>query len=74
MNNVKNLESVSVPIFVVFADGDSTISNFNTVELIESNKNIQSVEIFDTNHNSVLNNSQTKYVIKDFIERSVPSN
>lgn len=68
MDNVKNLSNINEPIFIIFANGDSTILNENTKSLINSKPTVKSVEVFNTNHNSVLNKSDTKKHIKDFID------
>lgn len=66
MDNVVNLSNVKKPILIIEVIGDTTIPNKNTQQLINSIPNAKVIKIKDTNHNSVMDHSDTINGVIDF--------
>ena len=67
MDNTNFIKESKIPVLIVYAKGDTTISNENTQELIDLNSNIKTIEVIETNHNSIMNHPLTKKSAIDFI-------
>lgn len=67
MDNGLHFDKINIPVLVIYVDGDTTIPNENTFELLNKIKNKKVVEVNDSNHNSVMDHVDTLESVREFV-------